>query len=295
QETPLPFWRMKIHLVSSTDSPEFTFLSQSLTGSSIIGLDAEWKRTPTHQSSFPTVTLLQAACRRFADDGDESPVFLIDLLSIRPNSIWEMLRDVFVSPNVLKLGFRFKQDLVYLPSTFCSHGCDPGFDKHASISIRAVYRYIGHLTILFAACKCFILFIVLINITFFFQELQCSDWSCRPLTEEQKIYAAMDALCLLDIFIIFEAKISNKVILKMPEFSNNILKKSFCEASDMIRVAAASECPQSMLCGLMVHLFRWRDWLNAYDVLGLMPLFHTQKKPDTRQLIEQASREKEYC
>ncbi|KHN33848.1 Putative exonuclease mut-7 like [Glycine soja] len=39
------------------------------------------------------------------------------------------------------------------------------------------------------------------------KELQCSDWSHRPLTEEQITYAAMDAHCLLDIFEVFQAKV----------------------------------------------------------------------------------------
>ncbi|KAK1297284.1 hypothetical protein QJS10_CPB15g01144 [Acorus calamus] len=88
--------------------------------------------------SFPTVTLLQIACRlrpvgADADDDRSTDhpvvVFLVDLLSVPPSPVWEMLRDLFVSPDVLKLGFKFKQDLIYLSSTFKSQGCDEGFDK----------------------------------------------------------------------------------------------------------------------------------------------------------------------
>lgn len=43
--------------------------------------------------------------------------------------------------------------------------------------------------------------------TVFHQELQCSDWSQRPLTEEQKKYAAADAHCLVEIFNVFHAKV----------------------------------------------------------------------------------------
>lgn len=45
------------------------------------------------------------------------------------------------------------------------------------------------------------------------QELQCSDWSCRPLTEDQRSYAAADAQCLLDIFDVFQLKIAEEGIL----------------------------------------------------------------------------------
>ncbi|GMN44362.1 hypothetical protein TIFTF001_013570 [Ficus carica] len=124
----------KIHLVSSTDSPEFTHLTRALTRSSLVAIDAEWKPTRAgqlQQTGFPTVSLLQLACQLGgdSDESDHSVVFLLDLLLIPLPSIWELLRDVFISPDVLKLGFRFKQDLVYLSSTFSSHGCNLGFDR----------------------------------------------------------------------------------------------------------------------------------------------------------------------
>uniref|UniRef100_A0A804MM37 Mut7-C RNAse domain-containing protein n=1 Tax=Zea mays TaxID=4577 RepID=A0A804MM37_MAIZE len=39
-------------------------------------------------------------------------------------------------------------------------------------------------------------------------ELQCSDWSCRPLSEGQIQYAASDAYYLLDIFDLFQKRIT---------------------------------------------------------------------------------------
>lgn len=116
---------LEIHLVTATDSPEFTHLTRSLTQTSLVGLDAEWKPVRTQQKSFPTVSVLQIACQL----GDDSVVFLLDLLALPLSSIWESLREMLVSTDILKLGFRFKQDLVYLSSTFCSQGCNPGFDK----------------------------------------------------------------------------------------------------------------------------------------------------------------------
>ncbi|KAI4384854.1 hypothetical protein MLD38_002954 [Melastoma candidum] len=53
--------------------------------------------------------------------------------------------DVFASPDVLKLGFRFKQDVVYLSSTFCRLGCDPGFDRvglEPYIDVAAIHGYL---------------------------------------------------------------------------------------------------------------------------------------------------------
>ncbi|PKU84080.1 hypothetical protein MA16_Dca010366 [Dendrobium catenatum] len=184
QPEPKPPPPLEILMVTSADSPEFYRFQSALCHSSVVALDAEWKPVRSRQiaessednggeRTFPKVTLLQIACRisRAASDSEvyavgKSLVFLVDLLSIPLSTIWELLREVFVSPSVLKLGFRFKQDLAYLSSTFFSQGFLSGFDK----------------------------------------ELQCSDWSCRPLTEGQISYAAADAYYLLEIFAVFEQK-----------------------------------------------------------------------------------------
>ncbi|MCD7465826.1 hypothetical protein HAX54_001997 [Datura stramonium] len=202
-----------IHLVSSTDSPEFNHLTRALTHSSVIGLDAEWKPIRTHQSTFPTVSLLQIACQLAGTDHSsvESPVFLIDLTSIPLQSIYHLIRDAFVSPHILKLGFRFKQDLVYLSSTFFAHGCEPGFDRvEPFLDITSIYnnlqprqpgRRLSKQTKSLATICQEVLGISLSK------ELQCSDWSQRPLTEEQMQYAAVDAHCLIHIFDVFKAKV----------------------------------------------------------------------------------------
>ncbi|XP_048126927.1 exonuclease mut-7 homolog [Rhodamnia argentea] len=258
---------LKIHLVSTPDSPEFARFTRALTRSSVIGLDAEWKpaRAPHPESNFPTVTLLQLACRPAlrAAALEEPAVFLLDLSSIPLPSVWELLRDVFASPDVLKLGFRFKQDLIFLSSTFCSQGCDPGFDRvEPYIDIMGVHNILrqkqsGRKTAnvsksLAAICE------ELLGYSLS-KELQCSDWSQRPLTEEQKEYAARDALCLLEIFSVFQAKIINKgkclnghvvlhsdhmnlglkEVLKEPDTCSAILRIKSFEALHIVRTTAA--------------------------------------------------------
>ncbi|XP_057950829.1 uncharacterized protein LOC131145650 isoform X3 [Malania oleifera] len=269
-------YQLTIHLVTSTDSPEFAHLSWALTRSSLVALDAEWKPIRTHQPSFPRVSLLQLACRLGAATGGDSTeghcrensvVFLLDLLAIPLPSIYDLLRDVFNSPDILKLGFRFKQDLIYLSSTFCSEGCDHGFDRvEPFIDITSICNFMQHKLLgrkipketksLATICN------EVLGI-FLSKELQCSDWSHRPLTEEQKIYAAADAHCLLEIFTAFQVKVigedisldkitdlhsSNvdlglKDILGKPDISNKILRSTFFEASKVVR-ASASELTQ---------------------------------------------------
>ncbi|KAF9601127.1 hypothetical protein IFM89_017032 [Coptis chinensis] len=260
-----------IHYVAKTDSPEFTHLVHSLKHSSIIGLDAEWKPTRTHQSSFPTVSLLQIACQLNRVNSTESVekenvvVFLVDLLTVEVKLVYEVLREMFVSDNVLKLGFRFKQDLAYLSSTFCSHGCDPGFDRvEPFIDIASVYHNLQikqsrrklskETKSLAAICQ------ELLGLSLS-KELQCSDWSFRPLTEEQKVYAAADAQCLLEIFDIFQDKVlkqdkllrnNNKLphryvalglkeIFVNTDVCDNILRRKYLQASDLVRSYTISE------------------------------------------------------
>ncbi|KAK4362900.1 hypothetical protein RND71_018141 [Anisodus tanguticus] len=167
----------------------------------------------THQSTFSTVSLLQIACHLPGTDNSsvESPVFLIDLASIPLQSIYQLIKDAFVSPHVLKLGFRFKQDLVYLSSTFYSHGCEPGFDRvepflditsiDNNLQPRKPGRRLSKQTKSLATVCQEVLGISLSK------ELQCSDWSQHPLTEEQMQYAVVDAHCLIHIFEVFKAKV----------------------------------------------------------------------------------------
>lgn len=85
------------------------------------------------------------------------------------------------------------------------------------------------------------------------KELQCSDWSNRPLTQEQVSYAAADAYYLLEIFDVFRCNISSggkslfyintpnvslglKEILENSDTPNNILGVKFCQASDMVKL-----------------------------------------------------------
>ncbi|KAL0321574.1 UNVERIFIED_CONTAM: hypothetical protein Scaly_2453800 [Sesamum calycinum] len=234
---------LAVHLVTSYNSPEFTHLNYALTHSSVIGLDAEWKPN-RHASTFPTVSLLQIACRLV--NSDESPVFLLDLQAIPLPSVYELLRQVFVSPDVVKLGFRFKQDLVYLSSTFCEQGCNPGFDRvEPFMDITAVYHYLqpkqpGR------------------RITKQNKSLAtiCNEVLGISLSKKSRRYAAEDAHCLIEIFNVFHAKVVRegnssrnqskhlpfdfdpglKQIAEISNGCNMVTRTKFCEASNMIRL-----------------------------------------------------------
>ncbi|PWA95733.1 3'-5' exonuclease domain-containing protein [Artemisia annua] len=258
-----------IHLVTSTESPEFSHFKWAISHSSIIGLDAEWKPVRSHQPTFPPVLLLQIACQLI---NSEDIVFLLDLSEITLPSIYDLLKDVFISPDILKLGFRFKQDLLYLSSTFREHGCDAGFDTvEPYLDIANIYLLVLHQqqqhkqTRRKPKCNKSLSSICheLLGISLS-KELQCSDWSLRPLTDQQKTYAALDALCLIQIFNVFLhrllnegafrnlAKLDNssfdlglKQILSENDISTRILRTTYPEAVEMVR-ATMIEYPQKL-------------------------------------------------
>ncbi|KAF7830745.1 exonuclease mut-7-like protein [Senna tora] len=289
---------LKVHLVVSADSPEFALLTQSLTRTSLVGLDAEWKPVRTHQTSFPAVSLLQIACQLNAERGNdsdesgESVVFLLDLFSVPLPALWESLRDMLASPDILKLGFRFKQDLIYLSSTFCSQGCDPGFDKvDPYLDITNVYNHLQHKKHGRSTSKQTKSLSTICGEVLGFslsKELQCSDWSQRPLTEEQITYAAMDAHCLLEIFNVFQEKIvkegnsvgnttdlSNlgenlglKEVFREYNMSNKILTTKFCEASDIVQATAYSDVTQIIaISGGMIPKLSCRSTMPMDEIL----------------------------
>jgi len=148
---PPPF---VVHLVTGGgSSPELALLLRSLAAARVVALDAEWK--PRRRGSpaaagtgggsspasapapappqFPTVTLLQVACRGGdggEDERERCEVFVVDLLAVPLADLRAPLRELFERPDALKLGFRFKQDLVYLSATFAAAlGGDAGFDR----------------------------------------------------------------------------------------------------------------------------------------------------------------------
>lgn len=140
---------LAVHLVTGgRSSPEHALLLRSLAAARVVALDAEWKprrRGPAVADDpsaaaaatppppqFPTVTLLQVACRGDGDGGGAAAaeVFVVDLLAVPLAELREPLRELFERPEVLKLGFRFKQDLVYLSATFAAAlGSSAGFER----------------------------------------------------------------------------------------------------------------------------------------------------------------------
>ncbi|VAI61039.1 unnamed protein product [Triticum turgidum subsp. durum] len=157
--SPAPPPPLAAQLVTGdASSPALSHLLRSLAAARIVAFDAEWKPrrrapsapsddaspAPPNPTQLPTVTVLQLACRG-EDGGNE--VFVVDLLAVPLADLWAPLRELFERPGVLKLGFRFKQDLAYLSATFTAAlGCDSGFNRvEPFLDVTNVYHYLkGH-------------------------------------------------------------------------------------------------------------------------------------------------------
>ncbi|KAK1409088.1 hypothetical protein QVD17_35613 [Tagetes erecta] len=294
----------EIQLVSSIDSPEFNRLEWAISRSSIVGLDAEWKpitRGSNQSSSTPRVLLLQIACRLNESSSSSSSsccyiVFLLDLQS--PNlitSIYPLLSHLFVSPNILKLGFRFKQDLLYLSSTFSSSSSSSPILNKVEPFLDISTIYTSHLqtkrnnkvknTIKSLSFICQELLGISLS-----KELQCSDWSQRPLSQHQITYAALDALSLIHIFNLFHhtllqqgairsvtevessgLNLGLKQLLREPNNSTRIVRTTFCEAVEMVR-ATIIEYPQRLNVALEASLKKstWDTVPMDYTLLQIV-------------------------
>ncbi|KAJ3678473.1 hypothetical protein LUZ60_002276 [Juncus effusus] len=313
-----------IHLVSSSSCTEFTHLLNSLLQSSLVALDAEWKprrsSTPQNSSPFPAVTLLQIACR--SELGAE--VFLVDLLGVELGQVYRALKELFEDERVVKLGFKFKQDLVYLSHTFVSNGFEPGFDKvEPFLDITNIHHYMKYQNTekkpskdtksLATICE------ELLGISLS-KELQCSDWSIRPLTEDQIKYAANDAYYLLEIFSIFQQKLNSegnknhndllqiliqnygdKIELKESDRVRKLTKRKGKERNGKekmeINIEWLGPAPwdpliggdgnPKFLCDVMIE-----GLAKSLRCVGIDAATPFSKKPDPRELLNQAYKEK---
>lgn len=166
----------------------------------------------------PQERLLECNLSKLTDP--QELIFLLDMMSLPAWSFWEAMKKMLVSRNVLKLGFRFKQDLINLAGSFSgpsAHSCFDKVDPYVDIGrlyceLRGcgssgfktmqngtTFESLSLTTVCeqvlgFALCK----------------DLQCSNWECRPLTSEQVAYAAADAYCLLVIYDTLEIEASTQ-------------------------------------------------------------------------------------
>lgn len=170
---------------------------------SMLGLDAEWRPDAGKGYVQSKCSILQVAC--------ETHVFIFDLLELALSDLEDLFAHLFTSKTVVKLGFGLDGDIKRLrwsfPETRCfdsfvnvadfslddgsnssSHteggGSDESFEvakvKHRRQRQRGLAGFV-HETLGLPLSKV----------------QQKSDWECRPLSQKQVSYAALDAYCLV--------------------------------------------------------------------------------------------------
>lgn len=146
-----------------------------------IALDSEFMRVDTF---YPKLALVQI------NDGENS--YLIDPLAIDE---WQPLKDVFTSPNVLKVLHSCSEDL---DAFYSNLGVLPRpiFDTQLAASFASVGGVMGYQRLVKA----------LLDVDLEKGETR-SDWLKRPLSDSQKHYAAEDVNHLLPMFTILRSRL----------------------------------------------------------------------------------------
>ncbi|KAL3657926.1 hypothetical protein V7S43_017125 [Phytophthora oleae] len=151
--------------------------------SQVVGLDVEWKPITSRLKAVAAVaSILQIA--------SSERVFIIDLLTLHDNDFLfdNFLHRLLTSPHWLKLGFSFDSDLKVLHQTFPERqafaAVTPFLDLN-SLDLKSGKSL--------SQCVLHVLGKPLDK------RMQLSDWNQRPLSSDQLKYAALDALCLVQV------------------------------------------------------------------------------------------------
>ncbi|KAJ7540558.1 hypothetical protein O6H91_10G021400 [Diphasiastrum complanatum] len=140
---------------------------------------------------------------------EKEAVFILDMLILPPRAFNAALRNLLRCSKILKLGFKFQQDLLYLADSFPGSDSEACFHKaEPYVDVGKLYRHIvgskflhkhrgkkifGESISLATVCEA-------VLGASLCKDMQCSNWEQRPLTTEQITYAAADAYCLLAIY-----------------------------------------------------------------------------------------------
>ncbi|XP_068105069.1 exonuclease mut-7 homolog [Hyperolius riggenbachi] len=212
----LPIPRSRVHFLQSR-----TELSHCrdfvLEDGQVVGLDMEWK--PTFGGlGKPNVSLIQIAVKE--------EVFILDLLhgDLLQNceqdhipEIVQFIKDLFSCPKVTKLGYGMRGDFQGLDATHCAF---QGLELCNVIDLSEVHKQIqrcssrhripgGPVEVLEGRPgeegvrqteKGLSLLVKEVLGKPLDKTEQLSNWDKRPLREDQVVYAAADAYCLLEVF-----------------------------------------------------------------------------------------------
>lgn len=176
---------------------------------SMLGLDAEWRPDAGKGYVQSKCSILQAAC--------ETHVFIFDLLELALSDLEDLFAHLFASKAVVKLGFGLDGDIKRLRWSFPETRCFDSFinvvdfslddntssatsnsneDKgSASVEVESFeVATMKHRRRRQRGLAGFVHEVLGLPLS---KAQQKSDWECRPLSEKQVSYAALDAYCLV--------------------------------------------------------------------------------------------------
>ncbi|XP_075415860.1 exonuclease mut-7 homolog isoform X2 [Tenrec ecaudatus] len=198
----LPLSREHIHLVATTE--DLARLGpRLLQPGGVVGLDLEWR---------PLFRMAGRPCASLAQLAVEGCVLLLDLHTLaRPpggqgaQALSQFLGQLLSDPSITKLGYGMAGDLKSL-STFCTDFTNAGQQMQGSLDLQSVHgqvRLADQRTWAVDEAR------APRGLSLLVQQVlgkpldkaqQLSNWDRRPLREEQLLYAATDAYCLLEVY-----------------------------------------------------------------------------------------------
>ncbi|ORX85445.1 hypothetical protein K493DRAFT_341784 [Basidiobolus meristosporus CBS 931.73] len=162
---------------------EISILRSSVTR---VGIDCEWR--PMTFTDVTRCALIQI--------GTEEKIYLLDAVNLPREPVSRFLTSLFCSEEVSKYGYNFSSDIFMLCKSYPEiEGCklcqyinlatpQPLLSQVTSLECNGN----GLAALVKAVLKCEL-----------DKKFQISDWERRPLLQDQMLYAANDAYCLLEI------------------------------------------------------------------------------------------------
>ncbi|KAM6170163.1 exonuclease mut-7 homolog [Rhynchocyon petersi] len=197
----LPIAREDIHFLATWEDLA-RHETELLKPGTVVGVDLEWK--PLFQGKArPSPSLVQLAV--------EGCALLLDLPSLSQpaegqgaQALSQLLKRLFSDPSITKLGYGMEGDLRSLGAS-CPALADTDKEMRGVLDLQLVHQRMRKDTLGLAvhsarAPRGLSLLVQQVLGRPLDKTQQLSNWSRRPLREQQLIYAATDAYCLLEVY-----------------------------------------------------------------------------------------------
>lgn len=194
-----PSWVMVVETVL-----EMQVCQRAMEHAIVVGIDAEWPPFMTSSGS-PCASVVQLACLIASDGSGElhKKTFVIDIDTVGDKAcIRNAFKGLLKNPSCLKIGHSLDTDIKAVSAAL---DC-VGTPAVGAVEVTQLYTRLWHMgapglhgTFKMKGLSAMLMDILGVSLD---KTLQCSAWEKKPLTPEQVLYAANDAACLLDLFII---------------------------------------------------------------------------------------------